>query len=320
MIVVCTSDLFPSEVERLESAGHTLIAPADGQQLPRSTWAGKLVTADALLCLLTDAVDGELLRASPNLRIVANIAVGYENIDVAAATALGVVVTNTPGVLTEATADLAFALILAASRRVAEADAGLRCGSFPRWTLRQPLMGRDVHGKTLGIVGMGRIGTAVARRAARGFAMRVVYHSRTRNHAAERELGVQQVSFEHLLETSDIISVHVPLTGATRHLFHHEAFARMKPTAIFVNTARGAVVEERALIHALRDGVIAGAGLDVYENEPSVPPALLEIQERVVLTPHLGSATLETRQAMARLAVDNVLAVLRGRPPLTPVT
>ena len=317
--IVCTSYLFPDQVDRLRDAGHEVWIHQGEGPVPRQRLIAELADAEALICLLTDRVDCALFDAAPNLRVVGNVAVGYENVDVGTASERGIVVTNTPDVLTEATADLTFALLLAAARRVAEGDATVRRGDLPAWGLDQPLTGSGVHGKVLGIVGMGRIGTAVARRGRLGFGMRVIYHNRTRSEAAERELGAERVEFEKLLEASDYVCVHVPLTGETRHLFDREAFRRMRPTAILVNVARGPVVDEEALVRALEEGDIAGAGIDVYEHEPEVHPSLLRLHQRVVLTPHLGSATHETRHAMAVLAVDNVLTVLRGEPPVTPV-
>jgi glyoxylate reductase len=317
--IVCTSYLFPDQADRLKGAGHEVWIHEGEGPIPRERLIAELADAEALICLLTDRIDRELLGAAQGLRVVANVAVGYENVDIDTASELGIIVTNTPDVLTEATADLTFALLLAAARRIAEADATVRGGEFPAWGLDQPLTGTDVYDKTLGIVGMGQIGTAVARRGHSGFGMRILYHNRTRNETAERELDAECVSFERLLGESDFVSVHVPLTDDTRHLFDRDAFARMKPTAILVNVARGPVVDEDALVRALEQGEIAGAGIDVYENEPDVHPGLIRLRERVVLTPHLGSATGETRRAMARLAVDNVLAVLGGGPPLTPV-
>ncbi len=316
-IVACTADLFPEHLQQLEAAGHEarLFEGAVHDSL-----SSILATADALICLLTDPIGSHLLDHAPRLQIVANVAAGYENIDIAAAEERGIVVTNTPDVLTESTADHTFALLLSAARRIAEADAAVRNGEFPSWGLQQPLTGIDVHGKTLGIVGMGRIGAAVARRGHHGFGMPVLYHSRTPKPNLESELDAVQVSFKQLLEQSDFVCVHVPLTPETRHLFDSDAFARMKPTAVLINPARGAVLDEAALVDALKARAIAGVGLDVFEQEPSVHPNLLELHEHVVLTPHLGSATEETRVAMADIAVRNVLAVLSSQPPLTPVT
>jgi len=317
--VVCTSYLFPEEVERLEAAGHDASVYEGEGPIPRDRLIAELAGAEALICQLVDRIDAEFLDAASRLRIAANVAVGYENVDVAAARERDIVVTNTPDVLTEATADLTFALLLGAARRIAEADATVRRGEFPAWGLEQELTGIDVFGKTLGIVGMGRIGLAVARRGRFGFGMQVLYHNRTRRRAAEEELGAEFVPLDRLLAESDFVCVHVPLTDETRHLIGSGELARMKPTAILINVARGPVVDEEALVRALDAGEIAGAGLDVYEREPEVHPRLLDLRECVVLAPHLGSATRETRRSMARLAVDNVLAVLSGQPPLTPV-
>ena len=317
--VFSTTTLYEDQADRLRAAGHRLDLHESVGPIDREELLCGVADAEALVCLLTDRIDEEILRAGGSLKIVANVAVGYENIDVEAASQLGIMVTNTPDVLTEATADLTFALLLAAARRIAEADRAVREGRFPAWSLDQPLLGLDVHGKTLGIVVMGRIGTAVARRGALGFGMPILYHSRTWHEDAARELEAEYVSFEQLLAGSDFVSIHVPKTTETRHLFDADAFARMKPTAILINPARGSVVDEAALVDALEAGAIAGAGLDVYENEPTVHPKLLALTERIVLAPHLGSATRETRHAMARLAVDNVLGVLRGELPTTPV-
>lgn len=315
-IVACTADLFPEHLDRLEASGHE-VHLCYGEQHPSLTPI--LATADALICLLTDPIGSELLDTAPHLKIVANVAVGYENIDIAEATRRGIVVTNTPDVLTETTADHAFALLLAVARRITEADVAVRKGEFASWGLRQPLTGLDVHGKTLGIVGLGRIGAAVARRGHHGFGMSVLYHSRTPKPDLESELSAVRAPFNELLARSDFVSIHVPLTAETRHMFAADAFSRMKDTAVLVNVARGAVVDEDALVAALKRGAIAGAGLDVFEQEPAVHLDLLRLRERVVLTPHLGSATADTRKAMAEIAVDNVLAVLAGEAPLTPV-
>jgi glyoxylate reductase len=270
--------------------------------------------ADGVLCLLTERVDAALLAAAPRLRAVANCAVGYDNVDLAAAARRGIVVTNTPDVLTESSADLAFALILAAARRVAEGDRLVRSGRWRGWRPDQ-MLGHDVHGATLGIVGLGRIGGAVARRA-RGFGMRILYWNRRR--LRRPPAGARYASLDRILASADIVSLHVPLTPATRHLIGARELARMQPSAVLVNTSRGAVIDETALVRALRRGRIAAAGLDVFEHEPAVPRTLRALPN-VVLTPHIASATSETRAAMATLAARNLAAVLAGRRPPNPV-
>jgi glyoxylate reductase len=270
----------------------------------------------ALLCLLTERVDAEALDAAPDLRVVANLAVGYDNIDVAAATARGVVVTNTPDVLTEATADLTWALVLAAARRIVEGDRLVRANQWKGWSPTQ-LLGASLTGKTLGIFGMGKIGAAVARRA-RGFAMPVVYTNRTANTAVEAEIGARRVSFDELLETSDVLTLHAPSTPETRHVIDKAALSRLRPGAILVNTARGPLVDEAALVAALRAARLGAAGLDVFEREPELERGLTEL-DNVVLLPHLGSATAEARGAMVELCCRNIIAVLGGEPPLTPL-
>jgi glyoxylate reductase len=295
---------------------------------------------DGLICLLTDAVDREVIEAGSRLRIIANVAVGYNNIDLTAARERRVYVTNTPDVLTEATANLTWALILALTRRIVEADAFTRAGKFTGWDFDM-LLGRGITGKTLGVVGYGRIGRAVARRAT-GFGMQVVYCGREdiafrddphhnsimlarqgqtsplSQSARIEGLAARRVSFYQLLETADIVTLHVPLAAATRRLIDRGAFARMKPTAYLINTARGPVVDEAALVGALQERRIAGAGLDVYENEPDISAPLLEMSN-VLLLPHIGSATMETRTAMAMLAVENVIDALSGRAPRSEV-
>jgi glyoxylate reductase len=270
----------------------------------------------ALLCLLTERIDGVVLDAAPELRVVANLAVGYDNVDIAAATERGVVVTNTPDVLTDATAELAWALILSAARRVVEGDALVRANQWKGWSPTQ-LLGVSLTGKTLGIFGMGKIGAAVARRA-RGFAMSVVYTNRTRNASVEEELGARFVGFDDLLEQSDVLTIHAPSTPETRHVIDAAALARMRPSAILVNTARGPLVDEAALVAALRERRIAAAGLDVFEREPELEAGLTDL-DNVVLLPHLGSATAEARGAMVELACRNIVAVLAGKSPVTPV-
>ncbi|HEY5014178.1 MAG TPA: D-glycerate dehydrogenase [Acidimicrobiia bacterium] len=270
----------------------------------------------ALLCLLTERIDADVLDAAPELRVVANLAVGYDNVDVAAATARGVVVTNTPDVLTDATAELTWALILSAARRVIEGDALVRAGRWTGWSPTQ-LLGTSLTGKTLGIFGMGKIGAAVARRA-RAFSMSVVYTNRSRNEAVEAELGARPASFDELLDVSDVLTLHAPSTPQTHHVIDEAALARLRPGAILVNTARGLLVDEAALVRALRARRLAAAGLDVYEREPALEAGLTEL-DNVVLLPHLGSATAEARAAMVELCCRNIVAVLAGEPPLTPV-
>ena len=273
--------------------------------------------ASGVLSTATETMDGEAMDAAgEGLRVIANMAVGYDNVDVAAATERGVVVTNTPGVLDETTADVAFMLLLAAARRLGEGERLLRAGSWEWWGPKQ-LMGRDVWGKKLGIVGFGRIGQSVARRA-RGFGMQILYHNRSRKEEAEQELGARYLELDELLETADFVSIHTPLTDETSHLIGADELAKMKPEAVLVNTSRGPVVDEAALADALAEGRIFAAGLDVYEEEPTVHPKLLEL-ENVVLAPHIGSASVETRDRMAVLAAENLVAVLRGEQPENPV-
>ena len=317
--VYVTCRVFEDEIERLRQAGHEVTMRDEPGPIPREELLKNVGRADALICLLSDRIDAEVVRQGEQLRIIANLGVGYNNIDVGVARDAGIVVTNTPGALTETTADLAFALLLAVARRVVEADAYTRSGAFLGWELLQPHLGLDVYGKTLGIIGMGRIGTAVARRGRYGFEMHILYHNRQRNEAAEEKLVAEWLPLEALVERSDFICLHTPLTDETRHLIDREALRRMKKTAILVNVARGPVVDEDALVWALETGEIAGVGLDVYEEEPKIHPGLLTRHERVVLAPHIGSATEATRRALAKMAVDNVLHVLASEPPLHPV-
>jgi glyoxylate reductase len=272
---------------------------------------------DGMLILLATKVTGELLDALPNCRVVANVAVGFDNIDVPACAARGVVATNTPDVLTDATADCAWALILAAARRVAECDRFVRRGAFKRWGW-DLLHGMDLAGKTLGIVGAGRIGRAVGRRGL-GFGMDVVYTARVPKRDFERETGARRLGFDALLRISDVVSINVPLSRETRHLVGARELSLMKRTAILVNTARGPIVDEAALARALKARRIWAAGLDVYEHEPKVHPGLFGL-DNVTLLPHVGSATRETRARMYETAVRNLVAVLRGRTPPNPIT
>jgi glyoxylate reductase len=289
------------------------------QAIPRADLLALVAGAEAVLTLLHDRVDEELLEAAGSqLRCVANVAVGYDNVDVAAATRRGVVVTNTPGVLDDATADLTMALILAITRRLAEGDRLVRSGEAWNWGMGF-MLGSSLQGKRLGIVGLGGIGKWVAQRA-RAFGMEIAYHQRNPAPAeVEVALGAERLPLEQLLASADVVSLHCPLTPETRHLIGAAELAAMKPTAVLVNAARGPIVDEAALAEALAEGRIAAAGLDVFEREPEVEPRLLGL-DNVVLTPHLGSATVETRTAMAELAARNAISVLQGQGPLTPVT
>ena len=312
--VLLTRELVAEAMRALDGRCELDLYTGPPEAIPRAELLRRAKDKDALLTILTERVDDELLDAAgPRLKIVANHAVGFDNIDVPACTRRGVLVTNTPDVLTEATADLAWSLILATVRRVAEGDRFLRARTPWIWG-PQMMLGHDLFGKTLGIVGCGRIGRAVVRRGL-GFGMRVVYTDAVRlPDDVEDELHVEWRELPELLNESDVVSVHVPLTPETRHLFSAEAFGAMKPTAVLVNTARGPIVDEAALAEALRTGEIFAAGLDVYEREPEVPEALLGL-ENVTLLPHLGSATIETRTAMGLLAVENLFAGLAGERP-----
>jgi glyoxylate reductase len=309
--VLVTRRLPSSVLDKLRAAAAVDLYAGDAPISPDELRA-RLADKDALVCLLTDRVDASVLAAAPGLRIVSNVAVGYNNIDVAAARARGIVVTNTPDVLTDSVADFTWALILAITRRLAEGERLLRRGGWRGWSL-DFMLGTELRGKQLGLVGLGRIGRAVAARAP-AFGMRVAYASRSDTQFA----GGERVSLDRLLNTSDIVSLHVPLTSETRHLIDKRVLARMKRSAYLINTARGPVVDEEALAWALGQHLLAGAALDVYENEPAVHPDLLRL-ENVLLVPHMASGTTETRTAMADLAVENVIAVIAGRPPLTPV-
>lgn len=291
----------PGAVVRVPAEGHVGVANVD------------LREADALVCLLLDRIDASVVARAPRLRVVANCAVGFDNVDLAAMTAAGVVVTNTPDVLTEATAELAFALMLACARRLGEGERLVRSGAWTGWALDQ-LIGIGLFGKTLGIVGLGRIGQALARRAL-GFGMRVVYADPSGAPAAAPIAGdVRAVGLDELFATADAVSLHCPLVPATRHLVNAERLAKMKPTAILINTARGGCVDDDALIAALHARRIFGAGLDVYSREPAVDPRLFDCPG-VVVAPHIGSATTEARTAMAQLCADAVIAVMRGERP-----
>jgi glyoxylate reductase len=283
--------------------------------IPRQELLKRIADRDALVCLLTEKVDEELLSRAPRLKIAATVSVGYDNLDIPACTHHRVAATNTPGVLDDTTADTAWMIMMAVARRLIEAEAWLRSGTWPGWDLDQ-LCGADIWGKTLGIVGFGRIGREMARRA-KGFRMRTLYHDSARVASEiESKLAAEFVSFERLLIESDFVSLHVPLTRETHHLFGAKTIGQMKPTAYLINTSRGPVVDEAALAEALKAGKIAGAALDVFEFEPKVSPALLALKN-VVLTPHIGSGSLETRTKMAVTAAENVVALFEGRRPPT---
>ena len=317
--IVVTRRIPDPALELLGEHADVWLSPHD-RPLERDELYAAAAGADGLVTLLHDRVDDALLDAAGRqLRVVANVAVGYDNADVEACLRHGVVLTNTPGVLTEATADIAFALILMATRRLGEGERMVRAGGTWTWSMFF-MLGSGIQGKTLGIVGLGQIGTATARRA-RAFGMRIAYTGRRRvSPELEAELVAEWVGeLDELVATADVVSLHCPLTPETHHLIDARRLALMKPGAYLVNTTRGPVVDEAALTAALREGTIAGAGLDVFENEPAVHPGLIEL-EQVVLIPHLGSATIETRTAMAVLAARNALAVVDGKPPLTPVT
>ncbi len=313
--VLISTAMFPEAVERLKAAGHEVEV---WETAPAAGWASVLQDKQALICPLSLRVNAALLDAAPQLRVVANLGVGVDNIDLEEAQRRGITVTNTPDVLTETTADLGWALLLAVARRVVEADRDLRAHGFPGWTFIPPHLGVDVYGKTLGVVGFGRIGQAVARRA-HGFSMRVLYYARTRKPQAEETLKATWVPLDTLLQESDFVVLCVPLTPHTHHLIGARELGLMKREAILVNIARGPVVDEEALVHALTEGHILGAGLDVYEREPIVHPGLIPLRN-VVLLPHLGSATRATRLKMAHMAVDAVVDVLAGRRPPNAVT
>ena len=311
MNIYVSRKLPSSVISRLESAGNVEVYSGHGaitaEEL-RAAVAGK----QALITMLTEQVDATLLDAGRDLKVVSNVAVGYNNIDVQAARERGVVVTNTPDVLTESVADFTWALILAITRRLSEGERVVRANAWKGWAFDY-MLGTELRGKQLGLVGLGRIAAAVAARAS-VFGVRVAYTSRSHKGIP----GAERMSLDQLLNTSDIVSLHVPLTAETKHLIDRKALTRMKRSAYLINTARGPVVDEESLAWALQQRLIAGAALDVYEHEPKIHPDLLSL-ENVLLVPHLGSGTTETRTAMADLAADNVIAVLSGRPPITPI-
>jgi len=310
--VLVTKRIFPEAIAYLKEHAELDYAESDegisAEELPR-----RMRGKQAVVSQLTDKFTAEVLASLEGIQVIANVAVGYDNIDVPAATRHGILVTNTPDVLTDTTADFAFTLLMAAARRVVEGHHYVHSGQWTKWRI-DLLVGHDVHHRTLGIFGMGRIGQAVARRAA-GFSMRIIYHDAMRApQAVEKELGLEFASADELLRESDFVSLHVPLMAETHHLIGARELQMMKPTAILVNTSRGPVVDEAALGEALEQRVIAGAGLDVYEREPQVHPTLLKL-ENVVLAPHIASASVDTRRKMSLMAAENAVAAIEGRRP-----
>jgi glyoxylate reductase len=309
--VFITREIPAKGINSLKEAGLQVEVYPHQQSIPEPLLMEKIRDCDALLCLVTDSITAAIMAAAVRLKIIANYAVGYNNIDLTAAARRGITVTNTPGVLTEATADLAFALILACARRVVEGDRLVRQGNFSGWS---PLMllGTDLAGQSMGIIGAGRIGSALARRA-HGFGMKIIYTDTMANLQIEKDHQARKMDLDELIKAADFISVHVPLTDSTRHLLNEQRLRRMKSTAILINTSRGAVIDEQALVRVLADRSIAAAGLDVYEHEPLLAEGLTGLNN-VVLLPHLGSATLCTREKMAELAARNIIEVSRGNP------
>jgi glyoxylate reductase len=314
MKVFITRKIPQTGLDLLKSKGIEFEMSEFDRPLNRDELMEKIKGVDGILAQLVDKIDGEVMDAAgQHLKVIANYAVGYDNIKLQDAHDRNIMVTNTPDVLTDAVADHAMALMLAAARRISESDRFSRAGKYHGW---QPflLLGQDVFGKTLGIVGMGRIGGALAKRAAKGFGMKVLYHDQKANAELDAEIGSQNVSLGELLQKSDFVSLHVPLLPETKHLISTPQFELMKKTAILVNTARGPVVDEVALLNALKNQDIFAAGIDVWENEPQLTPGLTEL-ENIVLTPHTASATVETRENMSKVAAENIIAALKGETP-----
>ena len=315
-VVFVTRPLPDPGIELLARMGFEVRANKEDRPLSREELIAGVQGSDALLCMLSDRIDAEVLDAVPSLRVISNYAVGFDNIDVASARQRGIEVTTTPGVLTDATADLAWALLLSAARKLGAGERMVRAGEWIGWAPTQ-LLGEPIRNQTLGIVGMGAIGQAVARRA-RGFDMQIVYFNRNRvAPEIETALGAEFVPLDDLLKRSDFISLHAPLNEQSRHMFDSRAFSLMKPSSVLVNTGRGALIDEAELVNVLRDRRIAAAGLDVYEFEPTITEGLLSL-DNVVLAPHLGSASTLARGDMVRLCCENIAEVLAGRPAVTP--
>lgn len=316
MKVFVTSIIPEIGIEILKKNGIEVIQNKNYLPIEKEKLIKKAKDCDAILCLLSNKIDEEIIDALPKLKVIANYAVGFNNIDVEYATQKKIWVTNTPDVLTDATADLAFALLLACSRRIVEADKFTREGKFKIWQ-SDLMLGKDLKGKTIGIIGAGRIGQAFARRT-KGFDMKILYYDKKRIPDFEKETGAKFASLNQLLKKSDFVSIHTPLTKETYHLIDKEQFELMKDGAILINTARGEIINEKELVNALKSGKLFSAGLDVYEFEPKITKDLIKMNN-VVLLPHIGSATTETRNKMAELAANNIVRVLSGKKPLTPV-
>lgn len=314
--VFLTRAIVPAGIDILEARTQVSIFPHD-RRITKQELMEHAAGVHALLCMLTDPVDAEVMAAAPKLRVISTYAVGYDNIDIAEAKRRGIVVANTPGVLTETTAETAFALMIACGRRIVESDRWLRAHEFGGWA-PMLFLGQDLHHKTLGIAGFGRIGKALARRAALGFQMRILYHDTKRDREAEKDLGAEFVSKEDLFRRADYLSLHLPLNGDSRHYAGADELALMKPTACLINTSRGPVADERALIAALREKRIFSAGLDVFEEEPALPEEFRAL-DNVVILPHIGSGSVETRTRMAVMAAENILSVFAGREPVSRV-
>lgn len=322
--VYVTRSFADSGIKALKAEGYRVEVYPEDKIIQRKELLKNVRGASAILSLLTDKIDGEVFDAAGrSLKIVANYAVGFDNVDLGAAKKRGIAVTNTPhDKVNEAVAEHTFALMICLARRIAEADAYAKAKKYSGWSPTL-LIGTDLYGKTLGIIGAGRIGSAVARRAVKGFGMKLVYADTRKNPDIEKEFGAEQLALEKLLEVSDFVSLHVPLLPSTRHLISTAEFAMMKKTAFLINTARGPVVDEKALLRALKTKRIAGAGIDVFECEPSIDCDMtdnLELKSfpNAILTPHIASATIEAREAMGMVAAENIIAVLSGKPPLNP--
>jgi glyoxylate reductase len=312
--VYVTRQLFDEALGILRKYAEVDVFEGVDNAAPRELILSKVKDVEGLLCLLTDGIDSEIIEAGTRLKVISNYAVGFNNVDVDTATKHGIYVTYTPGILTETTADCAWALLLSIARRIAEADRHVRSGDWMHTWGPRMFLGSDVHGKTLGIIGLGRIGSAVARRA-KGFNMNIIYHDVMRREDLEDELGVTFKEFDEVLSEADFITIHVPLTEETHHMIGRRELSIMKRTAYLVNTSRGPVIDEEELYNALKERIIAGAALDVYEQEPIDPQSPLLGLDNVVLTPHIASASIETRTKMAVVAANNLVSVLRGEEP-----